>query len=465
MREVAFRNMDHVYATRVALGVSDLTDPDSSKRVFDKMLLDQEMEQTEENRWVLGWASRASWEIYMCLLYAGVEQYRKVSADYPDIRLVPFEEWLQRHDDLVQHLRSVRHKLLHPLSDTDYLDGVGRIGVAARHAAPDLFLALEQLQNQLDDFLEHFRKCLQKSLGEEIGGLPGKEVVAYFRGRAKRLVPLIETSMSTEVQVSRRRTLDGLKAIEQSLGLDAGSDLTLTNAQLRRLGRLEQAEDQVGARLPRRPYHKSNDSVQTPLTPQLTTWALLASFGGQVAKLEEQFPNWVLRNRSGFLELLIRSLTIYNETHVALVSRFRAIFPSLPMEAIAQDEELWQEASSRSIPQESGAELDQAVLESMSYRVALGLLAEPLRIYSQLARQNSELVRQEIDVKNLDETLKVFKGLRNTIFHVPDSQADFFEADKFMAFAPISHGSYMDIVAGLVQFFQGFELPAEERGL
>ena len=91
--------------------------------------------------------------------------------------------------------------------------------------------------------------------------------------------------------------------------------------------------------------------------------------------------------------------------------------------------------------------------------------AEPLRIYSQLARQNSELVRQEIDVKNLDETLKMFKGLRNTIFHVPDSQGDFFEADKFMAFAPISHGSYMDIVAGLVQFFQGFELPAEERGL
>lgn len=40
MRVVAFRNMDHLYVTRVALGVSDWTDPDSSKRVFDKMLLE-----------------------------------------------------------------------------------------------------------------------------------------------------------------------------------------------------------------------------------------------------------------------------------------------------------------------------------------------------------------------------------------------------------------------------------------
>ena len=53
-------------------------DPNGADRVFDKMLLDQGMDQTEENRWVLGWAS---WEVYMCLLYAGIEKYRQVSCD------------------------------------------------------------------------------------------------------------------------------------------------------------------------------------------------------------------------------------------------------------------------------------------------------------------------------------------------------------------------------------------------
>ena len=50
MRGVAFRNMDHLYATRIALGIAGWTDPDGSDCVFDKMLLDQEMDQTKENR-------------------------------------------------------------------------------------------------------------------------------------------------------------------------------------------------------------------------------------------------------------------------------------------------------------------------------------------------------------------------------------------------------------------------------
>ena len=97
------------------------------------------------------------------------------------------------------------------------------------------------------------------------------------------------------------------------------------------------------------------------------------------------------------------------------------------------------------------------MLESAPYRVALALLAAPLRIYRQLTRQQPELMRQEIDNDNLDETLKVFAGLRNTIFHVPYGQTDFFKADQVMAHTSTSHGDYLNIVAGLVQCFQGFD--------
>lgn len=303
MRAVAFRNMDHLYVTRVALGVSDWTNPSGSDRVSDKMLLDQEMDQTKENRWVLGWASRASWEVYMCLLYAGIEQYRKALRDCPALSFGPLDEWLQRHEELVEHLRAVRHKLLHPSNDTDYLDSLSGIGIAARHAAPDLFLALELLQNQLDDFLEHFRDFLQRSHRVDAAKLSGAEMIAFFRGCVDKLDSFTDASMSAEVQMARRASLNQVEAMEKLLGVGPKSEHTLTGAQSRRVNGLKQAGDDLRLRLPKRPYHKNKDSVQTPVSPQLSVWVLLASFGGQVAQLEERFPSWVLRHRSGFLEL------------------------------------------------------------------------------------------------------------------------------------------------------------------
>ena len=187
------------------------------------------------------------------------------------------------------------------------------------------------------------------------------------------------------------------------MGLASGSELGLSDRQLRRVNRLEKTEDDLGLPLPKRPYRKSKDSIQTRAVPQLSTWVMLASFGGQIAQLEERFPNWVMQNRSGLLELLIRSLTIYNETHVALVSRFSAIFPSLSIEELVRDNALWEEASRRSIPNGAGVELEQAMLETAPFRVALTLLAEPLRAYGQLTRQQPEHARLEIDSDNLDE--------------------------------------------------------------
>ena len=92
------------------------------------------MEQTEANRWVLGWSSRASWEVYMCLLYAGIEQYRNVSGEFRDISFEPLEKWLQCHDELIQYLRTVRDKLLHPPNESNYVDSLSGIGMAARKA-------------------------------------------------------------------------------------------------------------------------------------------------------------------------------------------------------------------------------------------------------------------------------------------------------------------------------------------
>ena len=165
MRSIAFRNRDHFFVTSVRLGVSNRADPEATAYIFDKMLQDQGREQTEEERWVLGWASRASWEVYMCLLYALVEQYKRIRRDHPSVAYQPLDDYLQSHEALVDRLQAVRDKLLHPLKRVDYLDSLSNLGRAARHASDDLYLALEQLQNQLDDFLERLREVLHESLG------------------------------------------------------------------------------------------------------------------------------------------------------------------------------------------------------------------------------------------------------------------------------------------------------------
>ena len=421
------------------------------------------MEPTKQNRFVLGWAGWASWDIYMCLLYAGVEQYETVSAEHPEIRFAPLEKMLHDNGNLIEHLRGVRNKLLHPLKHAEYGDSLGGLGIAARYIAPDIFLALERLQSQLDDFLEHFRDIFKRSLDEEIKGLPVEVLVAYCRGHAKKLESLVKKSASVEERTWARVSLDQFDAILKSPGPDAGSEVEITSAQSVRVDRLHQVDEAIGLALPKQPYRKSRDSVQTPIAPQMYAVLLLSGFGGRVAELEKRLPERVFQHRSGLLELLVRSIAIFNEMYAALISRFETVLPDVPVETLAHDEKLWMEASRRSTPTKWGADLEQALVEAAPLSIALALLTEPLRIYHQVIRDHPELMRPEINNDTLDETLNVFGLLRNSIFHVPDWQMDVFEANELMAHARTWHGDYMNIAGGLVQFFQGRDQTVEQH--
>ena len=140
VRVIAFRNMDHLYTTRVRLRAMDWGDAEAMTRVYNKMLEDQGLDQTEANRWALVWASRAAWEIYMCLLYAEIEHYTAVSLKHPIIKREPLDNYLKSHEALIEHLQSVRDILLHPLNETSYYDSLGQFSVAAGQTASDIFL-------------------------------------------------------------------------------------------------------------------------------------------------------------------------------------------------------------------------------------------------------------------------------------------------------------------------------------
>ena len=80
------------------LGLSDRADSEAVALTFDKMLEDQGVEPTEANRWVLGWANRASWEVYMCLLHSLVEDYERMRRTHPSAAFAPLDDFLQSNE-------------------------------------------------------------------------------------------------------------------------------------------------------------------------------------------------------------------------------------------------------------------------------------------------------------------------------------------------------------------------------
>ena len=455
MREIAFRNRDHFYVASVRLGLSDRADSEAVTLIFDKMLEDQEVKPTEANRWVLGWANRGSWEVYMCLLHSLVEDYERMRRTHPSAAFAPLDDFLQLNEELVEELKAVRDKLLHPQSRTDYNSKLGSLGNAARQVAPDLYFALEELQSHLDDFLEQLQGVLQQALGEEVAELPPGEMAVYFQRFMQEVRSLAESTGNTDLLADMDRKSGEMEAHRQVILSHMDKDSSLDDVPLGRIERLEATRSAINLPLPKRPYAKSADSVQTPVVLDLVIWVMAASRGGQVATLEQRLTPSLMEHRGGILELLVRSITIFNETHVAIAARYKLAFPDLSFEQVIADEELFEEAMRQSIPTDAGAEWERAMLETAPFSIALALLAEPLRIYRDVIRNTPELSRNEIDSDTLDQAEEALRKLRNTIFHVPRGQTDTFDADTELAHAPISHGDFLNLVAAMTYFWQG----------
>ena len=363
----------------------DWGDSEAMARVQNKMLEDQGLDQSEANRLAMVWASRAAWEIYMCLLYAEIEHYKAVSRKYPHITYDPLDSYLESHKALIEHLESVRDILLHPLKETSYYDSLRQFGIEASKTAPDTFLALEGLQSLIDEFLEYFRGALFASLDGEIVSQPGAATFEYYRRLKERARALMDASTSVETVEAIRQWLDQLAESEGVLGLTEEPDLAPSVRQLQRVERWERIRGTLLLPLPKPPYHKSTESIQTPVDDKLAPFMYLATQAAASiwpADAEQSLPENAVRHRGQIIELLIRSLSMGNESYVAIVADYKAKFPNTPIEALFQSEERFKEAMSQVLPSESYANIEQAMVKASPSTVAIALLAEPLRIHN-----------------------------------------------------------------------------------
>ena len=462
VRVIAFRNMDHLFTTRVRLQAMDWGDSEAMARVQSKMLKDQGLDQTEANRSALVWASRAAWEIYMCLLYAEIEHYMAVSQRHPHITYEPLDSYLKSHKALIEHLRSVRDILLHPLKEISYYDSLRQFGIEARQTAEDTFLALERLQSLIDEFLESFRGTLLESLCDETVSQPDAATFEYYRRLKERARALMDASTSGESRESketREKWMHEVEAFDRILDQISGHDVAPGARQVQRVERWERIREILLLPLPKRPYHKSTGSVQTPVDDKLEPFMLLATLATvsrRPADAGQVLPENVVRNRVRIIELLVRSISMCNESYVAIIADYKSEFPNTSIEALFQSDELFEEAMSQVIASELNKNIEQAMVKASPFTVALALLAEPLRIHNREGPSMHNSGCAEIDALSSEASLGVLSRLRNTVFHVPHEGADLFRASEDLFRSSLSHSEYLKIVDGLLGFFIGY---------
>ena len=203
--------------------------------------------------------------------------------------------------------------------------------------------------------------------------LPPGEMAVYLQRQTEEIRSLAERAENTDVLADMDRKSGEMEAHQQTILSHLDEDFSLDDVPLGRIERLEATRNAISLPLPKRPYPKSADSVQTPVVLNLAIWVMAASRGGQVATLEQRLTPSLMEHRNGILELLVRSVTIFNETQAALIARCRLVFPDLPIEQVIADEGLFLGSQcARALPADAGAELEQAMLEVAPYTYRAG---------------------------------------------------------------------------------------------
>ena len=190
-----------------------------------------------------------------------------------------------------------------PLKETTHKENLQRFTEDAGRAGPDPLAALITMQNLIDDYLEWFRTSLGESLADEISQQPDEEIFEFNRRQVDRLTNMIANSKSLEARIATRELLDEWQESNEFLALNVQPDFVLSASQRRRVSQWEKVMDALALPLPERPYLKSRASVQTPIHRELSSFIPAPPTEGQPAWTGQALPEYVQRNRSGFIDL------------------------------------------------------------------------------------------------------------------------------------------------------------------
>ena len=147
---IAMRHMNHLMGAMSRLGLEVLNDDQSVERTLDLIYEEQGMSTNRNSRPMVKFINVFPWEMFLCLLYVELEGYRSASRREHGLVFGPLEELLGQKAAIVEDLRTVRDKVLHPAKRIDLGDALGRFIESGTLIDGHYYQTVLDLQRRLD---------------------------------------------------------------------------------------------------------------------------------------------------------------------------------------------------------------------------------------------------------------------------------------------------------------------------
>ena len=362
---IAFRHINQVMSATSRLGLNVLTDDQSIKRVFDLIYEEQGLSADRNSRPMVEPIFVVPWEMYLCLLYVELEGYRSASIRDPSLAFGPLEELLGQKAAMVENLKTVRDKVLHPAKRINLRDALRSFLDSSALVDGHYFKTVLDLHRRLDMYVLW--------LGSSMAQLGTAELIEAKRSD-RRIDPV-------RLELFRRARVA------------LASDPPLFNGTFDRSAR------------------------QTPF--DRSKWWALGLY--QEIRLEEArgtHPDFLRRAKTDGMRMLMRSLVFANEfVHLLDFEKLRCIKTRAELDLHPPHQLLLLQGRPAATEQE---------IQNLAapWRMSCALLAEPLRLYYQTVEVMPNLRREAIDEAVGTAAVPTeLARFRNLVFHLDGNGA------------------------------------------
>ena len=362
---IAIRHINHLMGAMSRLGLKVLNDDQSVERTLDLIYEEQGMSADRNSRPMVEFVNTIPWEMYLCLLYVELEGYRSASRREPGLAFGPLEELLGQKAAIVEDLKTVRDKVLHPAKRIALGDALGRFMDSGALVDGHYYQTVFDLQRRLDMYALWLGSSLaQLGIGE-----------------------------LTEATTSGRQIEPG------------------------RLDLLRRARVALAAPPPVFNGTFDRSARQTPF--DMRTWWILGLYRDiRPEKASSAHPEFLRRAKTDVMRMLMRSLVFANEyVHLIDFEKLRSIKTRAELDAHRPPELLLDGTS---------AATEQEIQDlTAPWRVSCALLAEPLRLYYQTVEVMPSLRREAIDeAVGAAAVPTELTRFRNLLFHLGGNGGD-----------------------------------------
>ena len=362
---IAVRHINHLTSAMSRLDLNVLTDDQSVERVFDLICEEQGLSADRNSRPMVGFINTIPWEMYLCLLHVELEGYQSASRRDPTLAFGPLEELLGQKTAMVENLKTLRDKMLHPAKRIDLGDALDSFMESGAIVDGHYYKTVFDLQRRLD----MYALWLGSSLAQ------------------------LGTGQLTEARRSGRRIEPG------------------------RLDLLRRARVALAAPPPVFNGTFDQSARQTPF--DLWKWWILGLY--REIRLDEAsgiHPDFLRRAKTDGLRMLMRSLVFANEcVHLIDFEKLRSIKTRAELDVHPPLQLLLQ-----GTPAATEQEIQNL---AAPWRVSCALLAEPLRLYYQTIEVMPNLRREAIDdTVGTSAVPTELTRFRNLVFHLGGNGGD-----------------------------------------